>query len=78
MLVEFSEKELEEICQYVNSKVLEAKQMEIEIFKMHCIVENALETLNPKVAKSYRNYRDYSSKLPSKALMIPSSSMPQR
>ncbi len=59
MLVEFSEKELEEICQYVNSKVLEAKQMEIEIFKMHCIVENALETLNPKVAKSYRNYRDY-------------------
>ena len=59
MLVEFTEKELEDICQYVNSKVLEAKQMEIEIFKMHCIVENALETLNPKVAKSYRNYRDY-------------------
>ena len=59
MLVEFTDKEIEDICQYVDSKVLEAKQMEIEIFKMHCIVENALEALNPKVAKSYRNYRDY-------------------
>ena len=59
MIVEFSDKEIDEICKFVNSSVLETKQQEIEIFKMHCIVENALENLNPKVAKSYRNYRDY-------------------
>lgn len=59
MLVEFTDEEINCICNYVNSSVLKTKQTEIEIFKMHCIVENALENLNPKVAKSYRNYRDY-------------------
>ena len=59
MLVEFSDKEIEDITNYVNRSVLETNQSEIEIFKMHCIVENALEALNPKVAKSYRNYRNY-------------------
>lgn len=59
MLVEFSDKEIENICNFVNASVLETRQNEIEIFKMHCIVENALENINPKVAKSYRNYRDY-------------------
>ncbi len=59
MLVEFSEKELGEIAEYVNKSVLGENNQEIPIFKMHCIVENSLEALNPKVAKSYRNYRDY-------------------
>ena len=34
MLVEFSDKELEDICNYVNWSVLESRQNEIEIFKM--------------------------------------------
>lgn len=59
MLVDFTEDEINRICNYVNSSVLKTKQTEIEIFKMHCIVENALENLSPQVAKSYRNYRDY-------------------
>ena len=59
MLIEFSDKEIEDICNFVNKSVADTNQKEIEIFKMHCIVENALENLNPKVAKSYRNYRDY-------------------
>lgn len=59
MLVDFSDKELETLCDYVNQRVLETGKKEIEIFKMHCIVENALENINPQVAKSYRNYRDY-------------------
>lgn len=59
MLVEFTDKEIQDICNFVDKSVLDTKQTEIEIFKMHCIVENALENLNPKVAKSYRNYRDY-------------------
>lgn len=59
MLVEFSDKELEDISNYVDTSVLKMHEQEIEIFKMHCVVENALEVLNPKVAKSYRNYRNY-------------------
>ena len=59
MLVEFSQQEIDDICNFVNNSVLEIGESELEIFKMHCIVENALENLNPKVAKSYRNYRDY-------------------
>ena len=59
MLVEFSEDELRNISNFVDSNVLKMNLNEIEIFKMHCIVENALEVLNPKVAKSYRNYRNY-------------------
>ncbi len=59
MLVDFTEKEIKDITDFVDKSVLESKQTEIEIFKMHCIVENALEALNPKVAKSYRNYRNY-------------------
>ena len=59
MLVDFTDKELEDICNYVNWSVLDSRQTEIEIFKMQRIVENALENVNPKVAKSYRNYRDY-------------------
>ncbi len=32
---------------------------EIEIQEMHNIVEGALERVNPAVAKSYRDYRNY-------------------
>lgn len=59
MLVEFSDVELEELCNIVNKSVWDLKQDNVEIFKMHCIVEKALEEVNQSVAKSYRNYRDY-------------------
>ncbi len=59
MMVEFTQEEIDEICDFVDKSVLQTGKKEIEIFNMHCIVENVLETLNPKVAKSYRNYRDY-------------------
>ena len=59
MLVELKDKDISDICNFVNKSVMDTKQQEIEIFKMHCIVENTLENFNPKVAKSYRNYRDY-------------------
>ncbi len=59
MLVELTEKELNHLCNIVDLSVLETGLNEIKIFNMHCIVENALEHINPKVAKSYRNYRDY-------------------
>ena len=59
MLVELSEQDIENICKNVNNSVFSMHSKEIDISKMHCIVENALEDVNPKVAKSYRNYRDY-------------------
>ena len=59
MLVELSDSEIENICEHVNNSVFAQHNNEIDIFKMHCIVENALEDVNPKIAKSYRNYRDY-------------------
>lgn len=31
----------------------------VSINEMHVIVENALDTINPKVAKAYRDYRNY-------------------
>lgn len=58
-LVDLSPEELEKICDVVGIKVLEQGCDRIDILKMHCIVETALEEVNPKVAKSYRNYRDY-------------------
>ena len=59
MMVEFTNQEIEDICNYVNRSVLEMRQSQIEILKMHYLVENALDNLNPKVARSYRNYRNY-------------------
>ena len=59
MLVELSDSEIQNICEHVNNSVFAQHNDEIDIFKMHCIVENALEDVNPKIAKSYRNYRDY-------------------
>ena len=59
MLVELSEEDIKNICEHVNNSVFAQRQDYIDISRMHCIVENALEDINPKVAKSYRNYRDY-------------------
>ena len=59
MLVTFSDKEIKEICNFVNKSVLEMNADEVEIIQMHNIVESALQALSPKVAESYRNYRNY-------------------
>lgn len=59
MMVKFTQEELDSLCELVNRSVFALKQDEVDIAQMHCIVENALEDVNPRVAKSYRNYRDY-------------------
>ena len=58
-LTKFTEEELEFICQFVEEKVDEMGLQEIQISQMHNIVEGALEKVNPVVAKSYRDYRNY-------------------
>ncbi len=59
VLIEFSNSQIEEICNYVNSSVSLINKPEVGIAQIHNIVENALDSINPKVAQSYRNYRNY-------------------
>mgnify|MGYP004569467529 CR=1 FL=1 len=59
MLVTFSDTEIKNICAFVNKSVMEMNQDEVEIIQMHNVVESALQALSPKVAESYRNYRNY-------------------
>ena len=58
-LVKFTEDELDEICRFVNGRVDELNKSEVHITEMHNVVEGALERVNPGVAKSYRDYRNY-------------------
>ena len=59
MLIELTQEEIDAICTLVNKSVLSLGIKEVEIIKIHSIVESALEDVNPKVAKSYRDYRNY-------------------
>ncbi|SHK47971.1 anaerobic ribonucleoside-triphosphate reductase [Hespellia stercorisuis] len=58
-LITFTEEELDYICRFVEDKVKEMGIDEIRISQMHNVVEGALEKVNPAVAKSYRDYRNY-------------------
>ena len=58
-LITFTEEELRNICVFVDSRVLNMGKDEIHISEMHNIVEGALDQVNPVVAKSYRDYRNY-------------------
>ncbi len=59
VMVELTEEEKESICALVVGRVEEDAKTEIPIARMHHIVEYALEKVNPLVAKSYRDYRNY-------------------
>ncbi len=58
-LVAFTDEELDFICKFVEDKIDEMGLEEIQIAQMHNVVEGALEKMNPIVAKSYRDYRNY-------------------
>ena len=58
-LITFTDEEIQKICIFVDSRVLNLKKDEIHISEMHNIVEGALDMVNPVVAKSYRDYRNY-------------------
>lgn len=58
-LYSFKSAEIDRICKDVEKQVSEVENEKITIQEMHNIVEAALELTNPKVAKSYRDYRNY-------------------
>ena len=45
------------VCEYLNDRYLEEDNIPVEI--MHNVVEEVLADLEPKVAESYRDYRNY-------------------
>lgn len=56
-MYELSDSDKQSILNFV-TKAIENKS-NVSINEMHIIVENALDTVNPKVAKAYRDYRNY-------------------
>ena len=58
-LITFTDMELDNIRDYVNDQVVNQGIKEIPIATMHFIVESCLDRVNQKVAKSYRDYRNY-------------------
>lgn len=58
-LVTFTDEELDFIRGFVKDEAEKMGKEEIQIAEMHNIAESALEKVNPKVAKSYRDYRNY-------------------
>ena len=59
VMTTLTEEEKGKICELVIAKVEEEQMTGIPIEVMHYVVEYALEQINPAVAKSYRDYRNY-------------------
>ncbi|MDE6313088.1 MAG: anaerobic ribonucleoside-triphosphate reductase [Lachnospiraceae bacterium] len=59
IMYEFTDDEVKFICDFALEKAKKLGKEEISISDMHNIVEGALEKVNPSVAKSYRDYRNY-------------------
>ena len=59
ILYKFTEDELQFLCDFAKDKAESLQKEGITIQEMHNIVEGALEAVNPAVAKSYRDYRNY-------------------
>ncbi len=59
VLYPFKPDELDFICRFVTEKCEALGADGIMIAQMHNIVEGALDAINPAVAKSYRDYRNY-------------------
>lgn len=58
-LITFTEDDINRICDFVDTRVMGMGKEKIPIADMHNVVEGALDLVNPAVAKSYRNYRNY-------------------
>lgn len=59
ILYKFSRAEIQFICEFAQEQAESLGKENIDIQDMHNIVEGALDRVNPAVAKSYRDYRNY-------------------
>lgn len=55
----FTQEQYEDVVDWVESHIEESGVKNIPIQTMHNLVESALEAIEPKVAKSYKDYRNY-------------------
>ena len=58
VMIELDESDFNLICRAVKDK-LPKNESEIAVSEMHNIVEDVLEMYEPKIAKSYKDYRNY-------------------
>ena len=59
VLVNLSDVDIINICDFVTAKINDMGVDEITMGSMHSLVECALQQIDPQVALSYRNYRNY-------------------
>lgn len=59
VMISLSDEDFSDLAEYVESELANLNSKEVDIAQMHDIVESALEDVNPKIARSYRNYRNY-------------------
>lgn len=59
VLVNLTAENFVDICNFVTSKINEMGTGSITMTEIHSIVECALQQIDPQVALSYRNYRNY-------------------
>lgn len=59
VMIELSESEKQQITQHVIKNIKDHKMETLPIATIHKLVEAALEDINPIVAKSYKDYRNY-------------------
>ena len=57
VMVELAESDDDAVCSYVENKLTGKNSVTVE--DLHILVENALEEVNSRVAKSYKDYRNY-------------------
>ena len=59
VMVKLTPQDIEDVCAYVKNSIAENNLTEVPIKMMHNLVESALDRVDPRVAKSYRDYRNY-------------------
>ena len=59
VMISLSDEDFNDLAEYVESELANLNSKEVNIAQMHDIVESALEDVSPKIARSYRNYRNY-------------------
>ena len=55
----FTKEEYDSVVEHITSHITKRNMTKIPIQTMHNLVESALEDIEPKVAKSYKDYRNY-------------------
>lgn len=59
VMYKFKKSETDAICRFIKNEIKEKGFTDIPIQTMHNLVESALESVEPRVAKSYKDYRNY-------------------